>query len=63
MLRRLRMGLSGRDNPRQHIHFIWRNSASRVLAIPVISAMLAKRLGVLCSNRPHVYPGSADAAE
>lgn len=59
--RRLRQGLSGREDPRQNAYLMWKHRASAPMAALAIAGMLAKRLWVLASNAPHVMPGGPDA--
>jgi GT2 family glycosyltransferase len=61
LLRRLRQGLTGREDPRQNAYLIWKHRAHAPGAALAIAGMLAKRLWVLASNAPHVMPDGPDA--
>lgn len=59
--RRLKAGMSGREDPRQRVYMIWKHSSSRPAALFAISLVLIKRVRILVLNRPHVAALSADA--
>lgn len=61
LLRRLRQGLTGREDPRQNVYLIWKHRSHAPGAALAIVGLLAKRLWVLVSNAPHVMPGGPDA--
>ncbi len=59
--RRLRQGLTGREDPRQNAYLIWKHRAHAPGAALAIAGMLVRRLSVLIRNAPHVMPGGPDA--
>lgn len=61
LAKRLALGLSGREDPRQHIHFILTHATTRPLAWLAICGMLFRRIFVLVANKPHVAPSSPSA--
>jgi GT2 family glycosyltransferase len=62
LMERMRRGLTGLEDPRQHMHLVWKHAPTRVSAAVAIAGMLAKRLLVLAANRPHVCQHSPDAS-
>jgi GT2 family glycosyltransferase len=63
LFRRLRLGLTGRNDPRQHAYLVWKHAENRAIAVLVILAMLAKRIRLLVANGPHLLSSSPDARD
>jgi len=57
------LGLTGRNDPRQHAYLVWKHAENRAIAVLVILAMLAKRIRLLVANGPHLLSSSPDARD